>query len=88
MLVSIKKAEKAVWYGFNDETTPGQQARAWAGEVVVPVQIDLNPTAVSAFRATVQGREGQGQPKAAQHCEGGRVRRNCRKPHTSVRTGL
>ena len=63
---------------FNDETTPGQQARAWAGEVVVPVCIDLNPTAVSAFRATVQGREGQGQPKAAPHgdvhqvgCKGG-----------------
>ena len=81
---------------FNDETTPGQQARAWAGEVVVPVCIDLSPTAMSAFRATVQGREGQGQPKAAPHgdvhqvgCKGGRcVRRNCRKPHTGMRTGL
>ena len=81
---------------LNDETTPGQQAGAWAGEVVVPVCIDLGPTAVSAFRATVQGREGQGQPKAAPHCDvhevgrkgGGCVRRNCRKPHTSVRTGL
>ena len=81
---------------LNDETTPGQQAGAWAGEVVVPVCIDLGPTAVSAFRATVQGREGQGQPKAAPHCDvhevgrkgGGCVRRNCRKPHTSMRTGL
>ena len=53
---------------FYDETTPGQQARAWAGEVV-PVCIDLSPTAVSAFRATVQGCEGQGQPKAAPHCD-------------------
>ncbi|OLQ07492.1 hypothetical protein AK812_SmicGene9090 [Symbiodinium microadriaticum] len=50
---------------FNDETTPGQQARAWAGEVMVPVCIDLKPTSVSAFNATAQGREGQGQPKAA-----------------------
>ena len=71
-------------------------ATAWAGEVVVPVCIDLSPTAMSAFRDTVQGREGQGQPKAAPHgdvhqvgCKGGCcVRRNCRKPHTSVRTGL
>ena len=54
---------------FNDETTPGQQARAWAGEVMVPVCIDLKPTSVSAFSATVQGREGQGQPKAAPHCD-------------------
>eukprot|EP00439_Symbiodinium_sp_Y106_P085965 s33_g30.t1 len=74
----------------------GHAAAAWAGEVVVPVCIDLSPTAMSACRATVQGREGQGQPKAAPHgdvhqvgCKGGCcVRRNCRKPHTSVRTGL
>ncbi|OLP97328.1 hypothetical protein AK812_SmicGene20366 [Symbiodinium microadriaticum] len=79
---------------LNDETTPGQQAGAWAGEVVVPVCIDLGPTAVSAFRAAVQGREGQGQPKAAPHCDvhqvgrkgGSCVRRNRRKPH--ARAGL
>ncbi|OLP86366.1 hypothetical protein AK812_SmicGene32524 [Symbiodinium microadriaticum] len=39
---------------LNDESTPGQQAGAWAGEVVVPVCIDLGPAAVSAFCATVQ----------------------------------
>eukprot|EP00439_Symbiodinium_sp_Y106_P064072 s2258_g10.t1 len=58
------------------------RARAWAGEVVV-----LSPTAASAFRATVQRCEGQGQPKATPHCDvhqvgckGGRcVRKNCRK---------
>ena len=33
-----------------------QQAPAWAGEVVVPVCIDLSPTAMSAFRATVRGK--------------------------------
>ena len=83
--------------------TPSQRRNhAWAAGRSVgrrgggPVCIDLGPTAVSAFRATVQGCEGQGQPKAAPHCDvhevgrkgGGCVRRNCRKPHTSVRTGL
>ena len=30
---------------FYDETTPGQQARAWAGKVAV---VDLGPTTISA----------------------------------------
>ena len=52
---------------LHDEPASRQQTRAGAGEVVVPIRIDLAPTTISALRSTAQVREGQGQAKAAPH---------------------
>ena len=49
---------------FNDETTPGQHARAGAPYA----------STTPAFRTTVQRREGQGQPKASGRVQGWTLR--------------
>ena len=59
---------------LHDESASRQQTRAGAGEVVVSTRIDLAPTTISACRSTARVREGQGQAKAAPHCDVREVR--------------